>query len=153
MSSETHGRGCTCADCKVQGGRRLHVVGAVGAACSCGAMLAGLAASAAGAAGAGAAAGMAGMAATKAGPGVGSSAVGPVVAVLGQISLPLLLVSVATMLWGVWRSPGKWPKILVIAGSAMLLFDQWHMEWALLAAGLALVGGAYLLLWRHSAIA
>lgn len=121
---------------------RVQVVGVVGAAASCGVMLVGVIAGAVGVAGAGAAGGMAGMAQSSSSP--------QIVSILDHASLPLLLISVAVMVWGVWWGRNASAKILVLLGSAVLLINQWHMHWVLLIAGLLIVASAYAVLWRQA---
>lgn len=103
--------------------------------------MAGVLASAIGVAGAGAAGSMAGMAQSTSSP--------TVVIVLGDLSTPLLLLSVALMVWGVWRSRSTAARVLVVIGSVVLLANQWQMHWLLLIAGLLVLASAYVVLWHQ----
>lgn len=125
--------------------RVCQCVGGAGALVSCAGMIVSLAAGLAGAAGSALArqGGMAGMSSTGA-AGQTQAGASPLLAFLNGVAIPLLLLSIALMVFGVaragWRAVGP-----VALGSALLLANMFVHTTAPVAA--ALMGAGYLLVF------
>ena len=70
----------------------------------------------------------------------------PWILALGAWRIPILIISLGLLGWGVWRA-GRWAQILVAAGMLVLIVNEFHMTDTLFFPALVLLVAGNIIGW------